>query len=243
MSTWKIGIGAAVLAFAMTPPAFADDYSKLTLLTFSGPVDVPGITLPAGTYRFSLADPESGRRVVRVADKDGTHTLGMFISIPNQRMKPTDKPVVMFKEAAAGSPQAIQAWFYPGETYGYEFAYPHDQALKIAKATHKPILSATKEGEVSRIDEHDKPVSSDETLKESSEARTPVTPSAAATAQSSAAAPAPPSPVTTSGTRETPTSPARKHLPRTASDLPLLAVLSALGLAAGAGLRLARMAS
>ena len=27
----------------------ADDFTKLSLLTFSGPVDVPGITLPAGT--------------------------------------------------------------------------------------------------------------------------------------------------------------------------------------------------
>src|SRR6185436_10649376 len=105
------------------------------------PVDLPGMTLPAGTYRFSLADPESGRRVVKVADKDGTKTFGMFISMPNQRMTPSDKPVVMFKESPAGAPAAVQAWFYPGETYGYEFAYPHDQALKIAKATHQPVLA------------------------------------------------------------------------------------------------------
>ena len=59
-------------------------------LAFSGPVDVPGVTLPAGTYRFSLADPETGRRVIKVADKDGTKMYGMFISIPNERLTPTE---------------------------------------------------------------------------------------------------------------------------------------------------------
>src|SRR4051812_37037048 len=202
MRTWKIALGAAVLAAGLAPSAHADEVTKLTPLTFSGPVDVPGITLPAGTYRFELADPTTSRRVIRVSDKDGSKSYGMFISLPNQRMTPTDKPVVMFKESAAGAPPAVQVWFYPGESYGYEFAYPHDQALKIAKATHQSVLaynddskssssdsdrmaSMTK-SEVSRIDENDRPVSNDEALKESSERRTPV-----ATTAPASTAPAP----------------------------------------------------
>src|SRR3954447_13445986 len=143
MRTWKLAFGTAVLVAGLAPGATADDFTKLTLLTFSGPVDVPGITLPAGTYRFELADPTTSRRVVMVSDKDGNKSYGMFLSIPNQGMAPADKPVVMFKEAAAGAPPAVQVWFYPGETYGYEFAYPHDQALKIAKATHQSVLAYT----------------------------------------------------------------------------------------------------
>src|SRR5206468_12890745 len=154
----------------------------------------------------------TSRRVIRVSDKDGTKTYGMFISQSNQRMTPTDKPVVMFRESPAGAPPAVQAWFYPGETYGYEFAYPHDQALKIAKATHQPVLAynddskssssdadrmaAMSKSEVSRIDENDRPVSNDEALKESSERRTPVATPAPAAAS---AAPAPAA-VGTSGT-------------------------------------------
>ena len=203
MKTWKIAFGAAILAAGLAPSAHADEFTKLTLLTFSGPVDVPGITLPAGTYRFELADPTTSRRVIRVSDKDGSKTYGMFFSIPNQRMTPADKPVVMFKESAAGAPPAVQVWFYPGETYGYEFAYPHDQALKIAKATHQSVLaykddskssssdsdrmaSMTK-SDVGRIDENDRPVSNDESLKESSERRTPVATPAASAAPAPAA--------------------------------------------------------
>ena len=251
MSTWKIACGAAVVSLLLTPAARADEFTKLTLLTFSGPVDLAGISLPAGTYRFSLADPETGRRVVKVASKDGTKTYGMFLSMSNQRVTPTRQPVILFKEAAAGAPPAVKVWFYPGESYGYEFAYPHDQAMKIAKATHEPVLSYTETAtsssseesrmasmrgaEVARIDENGRPVSSDETLKESSSARAPspgTSPSRVqtpvATSGSATAAPAPVSRL------------ARKELPRTGSDLPLMALLASLSLAGGFGLRLAR---
>src|SRR3954471_21261953 len=99
MSTWKLTCSAAILVAGLSSPVHADEYTKLTLLTFSGPVDIPGKTLPAGTYRFALADPETGRRVVKVSDKDGTKTLGMFLSIPNQRMTPSDKQVGLFQES------------------------------------------------------------------------------------------------------------------------------------------------
>ncbi len=258
MSKWTNVCTAAIVAAGLATAAHADDFTKLSLLTFSGPVDVPGITLPAGTYRFELADPTTGRRVVKVADKDGKKTYGMFISIPNQRMTPSDKPVVMFKEAAAGAPPAVQAWFYPGETFGYEFAYPHDQALKIAKATHQPVLSYTdhstasandsermasmKSTQVARIDENDKPASSDEALKESTAARTPVETPSAQTARVEPPRGATPgqdhATIGTSGTRAA--APARRHLPRTGSELPLLGLISSLSLAGGFGVRLVR---
>jgi hypothetical protein len=274
MSKWKIACGAALLAVGLASSARADEFTKLTLLTFSGPVDVPGITLPAGTYRFQLADPTTGRRVVKVSDKDGTKTYGMFISMPNQRMTPSKTPVVMFKETAAGAPPAVQVWFYPGETYGYEFAYPHDQALKIAKATHQPVLSysdrttasstdeermtSMKSAEVARIDENDRPISSDEALKESSERRpTVATPSAATattTAPTRATTTAPTAtttasahtsaPVATSGSTATSAQgQARRHLPRTGSSLPLIALLSARSLAGAFSIRVQRQLS
>jgi hypothetical protein len=39
---------AFVLATVLTPGARADEFDKQTFLTFSGPVQLPGITLPAG---------------------------------------------------------------------------------------------------------------------------------------------------------------------------------------------------
>src|SRR5689334_19552760 len=183
MRRLTIACSAALLAVGLAGTAHADEWNKLTYLTFSGPVQLPGITLPAGTYRFELADPDSSRRIIRVSDKDGSKNYGMFLSISDEKLEPSDNPVVMFKETPAGAPQAVQAWFYPGERHGYEFAYPHDQALKIAKATHGSVLAvkdtpkastddervaSMKSAETSRIDENGRPVSADEQLKDSS---------------------------------------------------------------------------
>lgn len=159
------GLMCAVALTACLAPAttYADEYNKQTILTFSGPVQLPGLALGAGTYQFKLADPESGRQLLQVWDKDGTKLLATLMTIPDQRMTPTDEPTVMFKETASGEPQAIRAWFYPSETYGQEFVYPKAQAMKIAKATHSPVLayegdakdeSAFKAAKVGRVDEN-----------------------------------------------------------------------------------------
>src|ERR1051325_5436247 len=90
MRTWRIVCSAAVVALGIAAAAHADEWNKLTYLTFSGPVTMPGITLPAGTYRFELMDPDASRRVIRVSDKDGSKNYGIFLSISDQKLQPSD---------------------------------------------------------------------------------------------------------------------------------------------------------
>src|SRR5213596_3760065 len=159
---------ASVLTLWLAPGVRADQWNKKTILTFSGPVQIPGATLSAGTYVFRLADLASNRHVVQVFDKDEKKIYATILAIPDQKLEPSDKPVVMFTERPAGIPQAVKAWFYPGETIGNEFVYPKDQAMKIAKETHQSVLSmeeasattteeqrrdAMKSAEVTRVDE------------------------------------------------------------------------------------------
>src|SRR4051794_27254277 len=59
MRLLKIAVCAFALAAFTAPRAHADEWNKKTFLTFSGPVQVPGTTLPAGTYMFKLADLET----------------------------------------------------------------------------------------------------------------------------------------------------------------------------------------
>jgi len=198
----RVLCGAAILAACLAPAAQADEWTKLTYFTFSAPVEMPGMVLPAGSYKFELADPDSTRRVVRISEKEGGKIQGIFLSIPDQKLEPSDKPIVMFREAPAGAPEAVKAWFYPGETTGYEFVYPHDQALKIAKAMHTSVLTA--KGEVTgttlatdttRIDENDRVLSADEQLKDSGKrAATTSTTASTTTASTTTAAAAPVTP-------------------------------------------------
>ena len=61
---------AAAITVALAPSARADEWNKKTILTFSGPVQIPGATLPAGSYVFKLADIPGNRHVVQVFDGD-----------------------------------------------------------------------------------------------------------------------------------------------------------------------------
>jgi hypothetical protein len=55
-------------------------------------------------------------------------------------LQATDKTVMTFAERAAGDPQAIRAWFYPGDNSGQEFVYPKKRAVELAKITNQPVL-------------------------------------------------------------------------------------------------------
>ena len=139
----KILILLAGLGFlgGMVPRATADEWDQKTIFTFSGPVEIPGQTLPAGTYVFKLADSSSDRNVVQVFSKDEKHLYGTFLSISDQRLRPAGKPIITFDERTAGSPEAVRAWFYPGENFGHEFVYPKPKAVALAKANNTPVAS------------------------------------------------------------------------------------------------------
>jgi hypothetical protein len=133
-----VGLG---LLGGMVQRAAADDFDQKTVFTFSGPVEIPGQVLSAGTYVFKLADSSSDRNIVQVFNKDEIHLYGTFLAIPDYRIKPAGKTIITFEERPAGSPEAVKAWFYPGENYGRDFVYPKPKATALAKANNTPVPS------------------------------------------------------------------------------------------------------
>jgi LPXTG-motif cell wall-anchored protein len=129
----------------MVPRATADEWDQKTIFTFSGPVEIPGQVLSAGTYVFKLADSSSDRNIVQVFSKDEKHLYGTFLSIPDERLRPAGKPIITFDERSAGSPEALRAWFYPGDDIGHQFVYPKDKAVALAKANNTPVPSMPSE--------------------------------------------------------------------------------------------------
>jgi hypothetical protein len=73
LSTRIFGLACAVAVFVclMAAMAAAQPLDKRTLFTFSGPITLPGVTLPAAQYLSRLADPTSGSKVVRCAFHSG----------------------------------------------------------------------------------------------------------------------------------------------------------------------------
>jgi hypothetical protein len=138
----------ALLGALSIPDAKADDWNNKTVMTFSGPVEIPGVhlkgygVLPAGTYIFKLLDSQSDRHIVQIFSEDGKTVFATILAIPNYRLKATDKTVITFSERPAGEPEALRAWFYPGKNWGDEFVYPKARAMEIAKVTNTPVLFA-----------------------------------------------------------------------------------------------------
>ena len=123
------------------PQAKADDWNQKTVFSFSGPVEVPGQVLEPGTYVFKLMNSQSDRNIVQVFNKRENHLFGTFLTIPDYRLKPAGKTIITFEERAAGSPEAVRAWFYPGQNYGHQFVYPKARAVELAKANNQPVAS------------------------------------------------------------------------------------------------------
>jgi hypothetical protein len=133
-----------LVAMTFAPSVKADDWNKKTKVTFNVPVEIPGVgaqVLPAGTYVFKLLDSSSDRHIVQVFNEDMTHVYATILAIPNYRLRATDKTVMTFRERAAGQPQAIRAWFYPGRNWGDEFVYPKSRAVQLAKEINEPVLA------------------------------------------------------------------------------------------------------
>lgn len=132
-------VTVAALVGVMAPePLGAITNDKLAYLTFSAPVQIPGVTLNAGTYRFRLTNPDTSRNVIQVLSHDGAVVYSMFHTIPDSRIDLTDDPFVTFRETPVGVPPAVRSLFYGGEYHGYEFVYFGDGPNMIPEVWPQP---------------------------------------------------------------------------------------------------------
>ncbi len=86
------------------------------------PIHVPGKVLPAGTYVFKLLD-SNDRTLVAIYDADEMHVITTIQGIPGFRTETPDKAILQLEERPSGQPEALKAWFYPGDNFGVEFVY------------------------------------------------------------------------------------------------------------------------
>jgi hypothetical protein len=112
----------ALFAGVFAPPASAQYWSsrpldKSTYLTFSRPVSLPDVTLPAGTYLFRFVDPIDAAGVLQVLSQDGKTPYAMVNTIPIVRTETASShgEIVTFREAPVNAPPEVHAWFFNAE--------------------------------------------------------------------------------------------------------------------------------
>jgi hypothetical protein len=91
-------------------------------LTFNGPVALPGVTLPAGTYTFR-SPSAIDRNIVQVMDRAETKSYYMGITRPVLRPRDGTEMLVTVGEASARQVPPVQAWFPRGSREGHAFIY------------------------------------------------------------------------------------------------------------------------
>jgi len=211
-----------VLCALVVPTAKADDWNRKTVITFSGPVEVPGVgqhNLPAGTYVFKILNSQSDRHIVQIFNQDETQVLTTVLAIPNYRLHATNKTVITFRERPAGEPEALRAWFYPGREWGEEFVYAKSRAIELAKETNEPVLATPTELEAAPIETlNTAPVEAVAPTGEPVELAQVVEPPPADAPMAAA------------------TQPAADPLPQTASSLPMIALFGLMMIGAGLAL-------
>jgi LPXTG-motif cell wall-anchored protein len=229
-------LALTLLGATLAPGARADEWNKKTVMTFSQPVEIPGQILPAGTYTFVLLDSPADRHIVQIFNADGSQIITTVLAINNYRLKPTGDTVVKFAERSGDNPEALKAWFYPGDNFGQEFVYPKQRAIELAVIVKEPVPALAADTDIKIV-----PI-----VAETPEQKeVPVTEAIMVT-------PAPaevvtPTPVVeaTTPAPAVETAPApfveTKQLPQTASQLPLIVLLGLMSL--GVALVLKRFSS
>ena len=114
-----LAAGAAPLHAGATTP------TRLSYLTFSGPVALPGVTLQAGTYAFEIADLNGSSNVVLVRNK--ARTQAFYMGLTSRVARPANidrRAAVTLGEGPRGEAKPIVAWYPPQSDDGRAFIYP-----------------------------------------------------------------------------------------------------------------------
>jgi LPXTG-motif cell wall-anchored protein len=228
----------SLAALAFSASVNADAWNKKTIVSFNQPVEVPGdVVLPAGTYVFKLMDSASNRHIVQIFNQDQNHIYATILAIPNYRLQVTGKTVITFVERPAGEPQAIKAWFYPGDNFGQEFVYPKSRLVEFAKVTTSPIPTPPAEVEV-EITKQVKEVTEEPAVEMKQPQVTAAKPVEKEVEIAQTVEPPPAQTTPTPAQPEpTPAAPERmEQLPKTASQLPFWGLIGLLSLGAGLAL-------
>jgi len=236
---------AAILTLMSAAPALAQGtMDSRTEFTFNQPVELPGVTLPPGTYIFRFADATTGRKVMLVQAKDASNkTQGLFLTISAQRPKPSDNAELRFLETPAGQPAAVKTWWYPGTSIGREFIYPKSQAIRLARATNQTVLTTQADNAT-----NDQMKTADLTYVSPSGQETPLTdeqlvdaaantPPAGATATARTDRSGQRTAATAGNQEPRQVASARTSLPRTSTALPLAGLIGVMSLLGAAVLR------
>jgi hypothetical protein len=212
MTCLALGTFATLLGVASAPAAYAQSDRENSTFTVTEPVDVGGFTLQPGTYLIKVVMLASDRNMIQVTNVEQTKVFASVLATPHpiraDEVVPSSR--YTYYATAPGQPKALRTWFARDTANGQDIIYPKRRAMELAAAAKEPVIAIP--------DEVKEP-------EYKSVAFTVVTPERQVKPYEA------PAPTLVAEARPL------KQLPRTASNVPLLAALGLLSLGGAFGLR------
>ena len=117
----RIGCAAAALALMVAGSVMAHSSNHENRLTFSRPVALPGVVLPAGSYTFDVAS-DTALNLVVVRNRTKVFYTG-FTGTVQRPAGVSSTAAITLGEASASEAPPITAWYEIGGTIGHAFRY------------------------------------------------------------------------------------------------------------------------
>jgi len=220
-------LAALVLSTGVSSLALAQGgaVQRDTKLAVSEPTQVGTILLDPGSYTLRVHDFKGGKVQVTIVRDSDQKTMGTATAIRARRNLDTNQQAdnqTQFTYTTYDGHPAVSTWYYPGDEWGEQFIYGGNASEMTMRQTSAPAASTSTMAEST-------PPAPAPAVEERHE-KTKTAEAASAPAPAPAAAPAP---------EPKPKAKARA-LPKTASSMPLVALLGALSLAGAAAIRFGR---
>jgi hypothetical protein len=205
----------AIPALAQTPEA--------SILPVTERLDVGGTILEPGTYLIHVLPSTTDRNKVQITSQDRSKVYATVLTVPHTLEPNEEVPntTFVFYPPEEGMPRALRTWFAPNPEAsggGHDIVYDDKRARQLARLANAPVTSYPAATPVEQLETAELQV----VTPEPAPARTPEPMMSNE-----------PAPVQTADTRP-------MEMPRTASNVPLMALLGLGALGAAVTMRIAR---
>ena len=226
----------SALALALSATAFAQTLPEASVFPVTEPTDVGGTILQPGTYAIRVLPSLTDRNKIQITSMDGQKVFATVLTVPHELEPNEEVPNTTFVyfPAEAGLPRALRTWFAsdPPGHHGHDIVYEEDRAKVLARLAKDRVVSYGNDIAVVDLDTTRLQTVTPEATIETYTYVAPTMPVITETQT-----------LTDTRTVETPApmvSQSTVEMPATASNLPLVALLGFLALAAAAAIRFAR---
>lgn len=152
IGTLVAGISIALVLVCGAQQANAQQPSGASDLYVAEPLDVGGTILQPGTYRIEVVRLDENRNLLQVKSEDRMTLFASVLSIPHDTVAGEIMPESKFVyyPAIAGVPKVLRTWYEKDRWSGHDIVYPKGRAMELAASLKEPIVAMpteTKEAE------------------------------------------------------------------------------------------------